>query len=75
MTSYNIPFTQVVTGHVTVEADSLAEAVSKAEMKGLPSLMFVNHDYPDEGEWEVNEDMLRDIYPGEDLYAEEDEED
>ena len=32
MTSYSIPFTQVVTGHLTVEAGTLAEAVSKAEV-------------------------------------------
>ena len=79
MTSYSIPFTQVVTGHLTVEADTLDEAVQKAEMEGLPGLMFLNHDYPDEagwtGGWEIDKQALIDNYPGEDLYAEEDEED
>ena len=68
MPSYRIPFTQVVTGHLTVEADTLAEAVREAEKEGLPGLMFLNHDYPDEAGWEIDEQALIDNYPGEDPY-------
>lgn len=75
MATYEIPFTQTVSGHLSIEADTLADAVSKAERKSLPSLMFVDHTYPDESGWEVDEDTLRNSYPGEALYADEDEED
>ena len=75
MTSYSIPFTQVVNGHLTVEADTLAEAVQKAEMEGLPGLMFLDHDYPDEAGWVIDEQALIDNYPGEEPYTDEDEED
>ena len=74
MATYNIPFTQTVTGFLTVEADTLAEAVREAEMEGLPGLMFLNHDYPDEPGWEVDEQALIDNYPGEEPYTDEDEE-
>ena len=74
MTSYSIPFTQVVNGHLTVEADTLAEAVQKAEMEGLPGLMFLDHDYPDEAGWTIDEQALIDNYPGEEPYTDEDEE-
>ena len=74
MPSYNIQFTQVVNGHLTVEADTLAEAVSKAEEKGLPGLMFLNHDYPDEAGWEIDEQALIDNYPDEDPYPDPDDE-
>ena len=74
MATYKIPFTQVVTGFLAVEADTLAEAAQKAEMKGLPGLMFVNHDYPDESGWEVDEEMLNDSYPDEEPYADDNEE-
>ena len=74
MPAYTIPFTQTVTGYRMVEAPTLAEAVSEAEKEGLPGLMFLNHDYPDEGGWEVDEQALIDNYPGEEPYADEDEE-
>jgi len=69
MATYRIPFTQEVSGHVTVEADTLAEAVREAEKEGLPGLMFLNDDYPDETGWEVDEQALIDNYPGEEPYA------
>jgi hypothetical protein len=51
---YRVVVKNTVSTVVEVEADDEADAMDKAE-EGLPGLMFLNHKYPDEGEWEAVE--------------------
>ncbi len=47
-------FLETTVGHyLDVEADSPEEAEEDALLEGLPGLMFLDHTYPDEGEWDV----------------------
>lgn len=73
MAQYRIPFEQTVTGYVVVDEPTLADAVREAEKEGLPPLMFINHKYPDEAGWEVDEEQLGDLYPGEPVWPDTDE--
>ena len=56
MTKYRIYATQSVSTVVEVEAEDFDAAVEKFYTQGMPSLMFVNHTYPDEGDWEIDEE-------------------
>lgn len=51
MGRYRVYMQQVVGRAVEVEADDGEEAVEKASAAGQPKLMFVDHTFPDEGEW------------------------
>lgn len=63
--TYNLYVTNTVSTAVDIEADSLEEAIEEFYIKGLPGLMFLDHTYPDEGEWEVDEEAAREDYPDE----------
>lgn len=52
MTRYRVFVHQVVGHYVDVEADSKEEALDAAGPEGLHGLMFLNHEYPEEGGWE-----------------------
>lgn len=54
--------TNVVSTVVEVEADSKEDAIDVALTEGVPGLMFLDHHYPDEGEWFV-EDAGDDVWP------------
>jgi CheY-like chemotaxis protein len=55
MNTYRVYMTNTVSYYVDVEADSEAEAMDAAEREGLPSLMMLDHRYPDESGWEATE--------------------
>lgn len=63
--TYNLYVTNTVSAAVEIEADSLEEAIEEFYNEGLPGLMFLDHRYPDEGEWEVDEEAAREDYPDE----------
>lgn len=36
-----------------IEAEDYEEAIEEFYTEGVPGLMFLNHEYPDEGEWKI----------------------
>lgn len=56
MARYAVTMMNVVSTTVDVEADSSEEAADKALMDGVPGLMFLDHTYPDEGDWYVEDE-------------------
>ena len=52
---YRVYMTATVSSVLEVEADDIEAAREEAEMEGLPSLMFVDHTYPDTGDWTAGE--------------------
>ena len=65
MKNYTLYVKNIVSTSVSYEAESLEDAISQFYNEGLPGLMFLNHTYPDEGEWEVDEDAAYEDYPEE----------
>ena len=55
MTTYELYAKMVVSTTTTVEANSVEEAIDKQYDEGWKGLMFLDHTYPDEGEWEIVE--------------------
>ncbi len=55
MKRYRVYMQQTVSYPLEVEAESAETAEEEAHRIGLPGLMFLDHRYPDEGEWEVSE--------------------
>jgi len=53
MAKWGVSLVNTVSTVVYVEAESREEAIDAALMEGLPGLMFLNHEYPDEGDWDV----------------------
>lgn len=51
MPRYRVPLNCLVSTTVVVEADSPEDAIEEALTEGTPGLVFLNHTYPDEGEW------------------------
>ncbi|MCV7708678.1 hypothetical protein M3C81_000760 [Micrococcus luteus] len=74
MATYQIPMISTISTVRTVEADSLEDAIEKAYDDMPGGVMFLNHEYPDEGDWEPDEMGIRDSYPEEanDYYGEAD---
>lgn len=67
MATYTLYATNTVSTVVGIEADSLEEAIDEAYIQGFPGLMFLDHTYPDVGDWEIDEEQAREDYPeGED---------
>lgn len=64
---YTLYVSETVSTSVTYEAESLKEAIAEFYQDGLPGLMFLDHRYPDEGGWEVDEEAAREDYPEEEL--------
>jgi hypothetical protein len=65
MTKYTLYVSQTVSTAVHIEADSLEDAINEFYLEGLPGLMFLDHRYPDEGEWVVDEEAAQEDYPDE----------
>lgn len=55
MNKYRVYVQQVVSSYIDVEAENREDAADAALDEGLPGLMFLDHRYPDEGEWQVSE--------------------
>lgn len=55
MGKYTVYAEQVVSTVTYVEADSAEEAEELQYQEGWTGLMFLDHNYPDEGEWEIKE--------------------
>lgn len=58
MSTWRVYMTNTVSAVVEVDADDRETAIEKALRKGLPQLRFLDHTYPDEGDWDV-EDALK----------------
>lgn len=73
MTKYQIPLTCTISTIRTVEADNLEDAIVKAYNDLPGGVMFLNHEYPDEGDWETDEQAIREYHPDEanDYFGEE----
>lgn len=67
MKTYTLYVSETVSTAVEIEAESLEDAITEFYQEGLPGLMFLNHEYPDEGEWEVDEEAALEDYPDEEL--------
>ncbi|MDK8526490.1 hypothetical protein QP858_08060 [Trueperella bernardiae] len=72
MATYQIPMICTISTVRTVEADSLQDAIDEAYNDMPSGVMFLNHEYPDEGDWEPDEMEIKDRYPAEaaDYYQE-----
>jgi hypothetical protein len=55
MKTYRLYVEQTIGHSVDITAESQEEAETKFYSQGLPGLMFLDHEYPDEGEWVVAE--------------------
>lgn len=55
MPTYRVYMTAVVSTVKMIEADDEDQATEIAYDQGVPTLMFVDHTYPDEGQWDVDE--------------------
>lgn len=55
MKLYRVYMSNMVSTFVDVKADSARDAEDLALKRGVPGLMFPDHSYPDEGDWEVDE--------------------
>ena len=56
MPKYRIYSSVVVSTYDVIDAHSAEEAIQMRYDKGWRALMFVDHSYPDVGDWEVDED-------------------
>lgn len=74
MTEYQIPMICTISTVRTVEADNLLDAISEAYSDMPGGVMFLNHEYPDEGDWMPDEMAIRCEHPDEanDYFGEED---
>ena len=72
MATYEIPMICTISTVRTVEADNLEDAIDEAYNDMPGGVMFLNHEYPDEGEWEPDADSIKYSYPSEaaDYYEE-----
>lgn len=66
MAQFAIGATQTVSTVTYVEAETLEEAIDKQYQQGWMQLMFLDHRYPDEGEWEIDEGWTYDMNEDED---------
>lgn len=51
---YRVYVYETISTCVEVEAADEDAAAEEVLTTGLPGVMFLNHEYPDEGEWEVD---------------------
>lgn len=65
MKTYTLYVSETVSTAVEIEAESVEEAIEEFYYEGLPHLMFLDHRYPDEGEWTVDDEAARADYPDE----------
>ena len=65
MAEYQIPMICTISTVRVVDADSLEDAIEKAYDDLPGGVMFLNHEYPDEGEWEPDEMAIRYEHPEE----------
>ena len=68
MAKYRVFLNAVVSTTVEVEAEDGDAAVEEALADGLPGLMFLNHTYPDVGEWTTPSDLFPEYAKPEDDY-------
>jgi hypothetical protein len=60
---YTLYVSEIISTAVDIEAETLDDAIDQFYIEGMPGVMFLNHKYPDEGEWEVDEEAARLDYP------------
>jgi hypothetical protein len=60
---YTLYVSEIISTAVDIEAESLEAAIEEFYTEGLPGVMFLDHRYPDEGEWEVDEEAANEDYP------------
>ena len=53
MKKYRVVMECNISHVVDVEAETEEDALNEANRQGLGQVMFLNHDYPDMGEWEA----------------------
>lgn len=63
MAEYVLYATMTISTASTVEADSLEEAIEKRYEEGWPGVMFLDHTYPDIGDWYIDEEAAEEDYP------------
>lgn len=66
MKTYTLYAVETVSTVVEIEAETLEDAIEEFYQQGLPSLMFVDHRYPDESDWEIDVEAAHEDYPEED---------
>lgn len=68
MNSYKFYATCTISTVVEVDGETRDEAIENAYLSGdgLGQVMFLNHKYPDMGDWEIDEDVAREEYPEDD---------
>ncbi len=62
---YTLYVSEIISTAVDIEAETLDDAIEQFYNEGMPGVMFLDHRYPDEGEWEVDEEAARLDYPEE----------
>lgn len=70
MSKFIVYLAAVVSTSVEVEADSGEEAIEEAIYQGVPGLMFLDHTYPDVGDWTTPSEMYPEWNKPEDDYME-----
>lgn len=58
MPRYRVYLTKPIHCSVDVDADDPDSAVDEALLNAPGSVMFLDHTYPDEGEWDVSDEDL-----------------
>ena len=61
MPVFEIPAQTVISTITRVEADTLEEAIDEQYLRGWEGVMFLDHRYPDVGDWEIDEAWAREI--------------
>ena len=65
MAVYKLYATNTISTVTTVEAETLNDAIDEAYKEGWHQVMFLNHTYPDMGEWEIDLEVAHEDYPDE----------
>lgn len=73
MPKYRVLLSAVVSTTVEVEAENGNDAVDAALTEGVPGLMFLDHTYPDVGEWTTMSELFPLFNKPEDDYEEVDD--
>lgn len=60
MAMYEVPIICTISTTKRIEAESKEEAIQKFYDEGETDVMFLDHRYPDMGDWEVDEEYEND---------------
>jgi len=61
MPVFEIPASTIISTITRVEAETLDEAIDIQYMQGWVGVMFLDHRYPDVGEWDIDEEWAREL--------------